>query len=785
MARPAGGRGTSSVSMDERLAAAQAALNAGRGGEAIAPLIALIEADPNQSTPIYRALLVQLYLAGRLDEGAVWGEAGVKRYPRDVDMLNVLGVVYRRLHRYPEALTTLEQAAKLAPNNAAVQSNRGNVLLDLDQGARAEGVFAKLVRNDPRNAEFVRQLGRALVKQGRREAAVSRFRQAVALNKGLIDAWMDMIGLENEQQRTAEAEAVIDKALVANPDNFRLLEARATVLRRSQQLRKAEAYLTDLLPRFPDAAWLHYQLGATIADYDRDRANVHLRRAVELEPTQLDYLMALIESLERTRSGDEGGNIEEAYQLTLKALTFKTTSPGHLKVLNEVLIRVCDFDSLEQLGDFKSLGRGWATTNRHTALLKQLAFVRGHEDRLELVEQHRIWGRLVEAKVAEMPIRRPPPRPADGRIRLGIMSSDLRRHPVAYFALPLFDHVDRARFDVYCYSFYEGQEDPLQAHIAKQVTAFRRMPDTASQAVAQAIADDQLDMLIELGGSTHMNKLDVMAFKPAPIQASWLGYPHSAGLSTIDYFVCDPFSKPSDPALLVETPLVMPHTWLALGRAVFADGHVMTEGLAEERNGFITFGTANNPHKYSRQVLAAWAQVLAAVPGSKFALVRPEGSSPTFRNNILAEFAAHGIAAERIVFNTIRGQHMPFYNDIDISLDPFPLTGGTTTTESLWMGVPVVSLRGEAFFERLSYSILSNAGLGDLVGADLDEYQAIAVKLAGDRERRRELRAGMRERLRTCPLGQTEAFARDFYDMLAKAVAEGPLQPPKGGNTRR
>jgi len=771
--------------MDERLAAAQAALTAGRGADAIAPLIALIEADPNQSTPIYRVLLTQLYLAGRLDEGATWGEASLKRYPRDVELLNLLGVIYRRLRRYPEALATLEQAAKLAPNNAAVQSNRGNVLLDLDQGARAEAVFAKLVRGDPRNAEYVRQLGRSLLKQGRRDAAISRFRQAVTLNKGLIDAWMDMIGLENDHQNTTAAEALLDKALVANPDNFRLLEARATVFRRAQQLRKAETYLTGLLARFPDAAWLHYQLGATIADYNRDQANVHLRRAVELDPSQLDYLMALIESLERTRSGDEGANIEEAYQLALRALAFKTTEPGHLKVLNEVLIRVCDFDGLQQLGDFKSLGRGWATTNRHTALLKQLAFVRGHEDRLELVEQHRIWGRLVEARVADIPIRRPPPRPSDGRIRLGLMSSDLRRHPVAYFALPLFDHVDRERFDVYCYSFYEGQEDPLQAHLAKQVTAFRWMPDTPTPTVAQAIADDQLDMLIELGGSTHMNKLDVMAFRPAPIQASWLGYPHSAGLSAIDYFVCDPYSKPTDPALLVEKPLVMPHSWLALGRGVFVDAHVMEEGLAEERNGFLTFGTANNPHKYNRQVLTAWARVLAAVPGSKFALVRPEGSSATFRRNILAEFAAHGIGEERIIFNTVRGLHMPFYNAMDISLDPFPLTGGTTTTESLWMGVPVVSMRGEAFFERLSYSILSNAGLGDLVGGDLDEYQAIAVKLAGDRDRRRELRAGMRERLKASPLGQTEAFARDFYEMIAQAVAAGPQQPLKGGNTRR
>jgi predicted O-linked N-acetylglucosamine transferase (SPINDLY family) len=493
--------------------------------------------------------------------------------------------------------------------------------------------------------------------------------------------------------------------------------------------------------------------------------------------------MPLIESLERTRTGDEGANIEEGYRLARRAITLGPTEPGHLKILNEVLIRVCDFTALEQLGDFKTLGRKWASSNRHAALLKQLAFVRGPQDRAELVEQHRIWGRQAEATAAKAPIRKVAPRPADGRIRLGFMSSDLCRHPVAYFTLPLFDHVDRERFDLYCYSFFEGEEDAVQAYITRQVTAFRWLRDTSTREVAQTIADDQLDMLIELGGSTHMNRLEVMAFRPARRQASWLGYPHSAGLSTIDHFICDPYSAPTDPSLLIEKPLMMPHSWLALGRAVFSDQTPMTEGLPEERNGFLTFGTANNPHKYSRAVLGAWARVLACVPGSRFAFVRPEGSSASFRTNVLAEFAKQGVGEERVVFHTVRGTHMRFYNDIDITLDPFPLTGGTTTTEALWMGVPVVSLRGEAFFERLSYSILSNAGLGDLVAGDLEEYQATALKLAGDRERRRDLRATLRERIRNSPLGRTEEFARDFYDMIAGAVA-GSAAGVRAGNTR-
>mgnify|MGYP001556731621 FL=1 len=378
---------------------------------------------------------------------------------------------------------------------------------------------------------------------------------------------------------------------------------------------------------------------------------------------------------------------------------------------------------------------------------------------------------LAPGVVAARTIRRPPPRPADGRIRLGFLSSDLRSHPVAYFALPLFDHLDRARFDVYCYSFYEGEEDPLQAHIAKQATAFRWMPDTASRDVAQTIADDQLDMLIELGGSTHMNRLDVMAYRAAPRQASWLGYPHSAGLSMIDYLVTDPYNTPPRRELLIERPLMMPKTWIALGRMVFSDSHVISPGLPEDRAGLITFGTANNPHKYNREMIEVWSQVPTETPGSRFLFIRPEGGTPTFRRNLLAEFERCGVDPERIVFSTIRGAHMPFYNEVDISLDTFPLTGGTTTTESLWMGVPVVSLIGEAFFERLSASILANSGLADLATEDKAEYVRIAVALAKDPARRRRLRENLREQIRSGPLGQTEQFAKDFYDLIARTVA--------------
>lgn len=763
--------------MSERLAAAQAALNAGRRDEAITHLEAAIAENAAQPAQVYRVLVVQLYQANRNEEGVAWSAKALERYPRDVEMWNTRGVLLRRLRRFPEAIAALDQALKLNPKLEAAQNNRGNVLIDMGDYARAEAVFSKLVRTFPRNGDYQRQLGRALLKQGKVESALMRLRQAVTVKKDQIDAWLDMSGHYNELNRADEADAVIEKALAANPDEPRLLEARAIIMRRAGQIRRADAYLSELLPRFPNAGWLHYQLGGAVSDYDRLRANVHFRRAVELDPGKLDYVLSLIESLERTRTGDEGANIEESYQLAKRVVAehAHALNAGHKKVLYEVFVRVCDFEAMEALGDFRSLGREWAEAGRHTALLKQLARVRSHADRLELVEQHRIWGRPVEARAASWPIVHPPARPADGKIRLGFMSSDLRNHPVGYFATPLFEHIDRERFEVYCYSFYQGQEDRLQAFITQQSKAFRWWPDISPRDAAQGIADDQLDMLIELGGSTHMNKIEVMAYKPARRQASWLGYPHSAGLSTIDYLVVDPYVMPETPDLLIEKPMRLSDAWYPLAPSSFRETQAIELSPPVAKNGYVTFGTANNPQKYTPVVIEAWAKVMQRCPGSKFLFIRPEGSSASFRKHLTDGFAAGGIAADRILFEPVRGAHLPHYNRCDITLDPFPQTGGTTTCESLWMGAPCVTLVGEAVFERLSYSVLMNLGLGDLCAWTIEEYVDVAVRLAHDPARIAALRAGLRERMRNSPLGDTAAWARDFYAAVARTLAAEPV----------
>jgi predicted O-linked N-acetylglucosamine transferase (SPINDLY family) len=267
-----------------------------------------------------------------------------------------------------------------------------------------------------------------------------------------------------------------------------------------------------------------------------------------------------------------------------------------------------------------------------------------------------------------------------------------------------------------------------------------------------------------------MNRPEIMAYRPAAVQASWVGYPHSTGLSTVDYIVVDPFILPADGELLVEKPLCLAHTWVVLSQPGFADEPIAST-LPEARAGHLTFGTMNNPYKYSPAMLDTWAEIMRAAPGSRLRFVRPEGGVAAFRDNLSRFFEARGVEPDRLQFNAVRGAHLKHYNAIDISLDTFPHTGGTTTCETLWMGVPVVSLVGPAFFERMSFSNLSNAGLSDLCASTREDYVATAVALAADRPRRQHLRDHLRQQIGRLPLGRPLDFVADFYGATERALS--------------
>ena len=713
-----------------------------------------------------------LSAAGRAAEAVeVAGAARAKR-PKEFALANLHGVLLKRAGRLAEAIPALEAARKLDPRSVSPWQNLGNVHDLLHQYREAAAAFQGGLRLAPRDPELLRLHGRALRRAGDLAQALPTLERAFAAAPRSRDTVAELLGLLLDLDAVDRGGEFLARARQADPAAAAFHDAlEARIALRQGRIAEAQALLARSVAADPRDPATHLLLARTHGDADRAASNAILRAGLAANPGNPVLMAELVDSLSRSRHGDEAAHLEEAYAIACRMPPATVEGRDLSRPLRTVFQRCLDLDRLEANGSLASLAPRWVAEGMLSALHYELGNVASLDDRIRIVEWHRQWGRAQSARIRPAP---PLPMPAldTGRKRrIGFMSSDLRSHPVSYFALPLLEGYDRDRFEVFCYSFYERDRDAVQARIEGCVTGFRWWPRRPDAEVAAGIAADGLDLLFELGGTTAMNKLAVMAARPARIGASWLGYPHSGGFEQIDYILTDPYIRPEDPQLLIEQPFEMPASWVALGPLGFHDTPI-EPGLPEERSGHLTFGTMNNPYKFTRATLDAWAGCLRAVPGSRFVFVRPEGRAPAFIANARAAFAARGVEPDRIEFIGIRGDHLRHYNSIDIALDTFPHTGGTTTCETLWMGVPVVAMIGPGFPERLSYSNLSNAGLGEFAVRTPEDYIATATALAEDRARRRLLREGLRGMIRANPLGQVERFVADFYAKVDQVVRQ-------------
>jgi len=712
---------------------------------------------------------VALMESGQLDTALKITRWFLGHQGNDFSFITLHGVILKRQGLFKEAIAEFEKAAAIEPENPAPWMNMGNTYMSLHEDLVAADMYREAAKRKPDEHECIRLIGRALQSAGQYIEATAYFQQAMALKPLFSNAIADYARNLALLEKVEDGVAVLDSALVEAPNDVLLLEAKGWILKKDGQMDAARSVYETLTRTSPANVEGWVGLGHTFDGTDREKANACYRRAADVDGRSLRTLWLLSDSLNNSRYGREGDHIQEAYTIACEMVE---KYPTHLMECSEdlkaILLRCIDYDRFAKLGDVKESRDYWLRKERIAAFHYELSRTKTMDDRLEMVRYHREWGEKVDAKAAITPIKHPIPIKHD-KIRVGFMSSDLRAHPVAYFALPLFEYYDKSKFEVFCYSFYTREADHLQKRITGLADHFRWWPNKSNFDIAQGIADDRLDIIFELGGTTVMNRLQVMAYRPAPVQVSWLGYPHSSGLGSIDYIVVDPYLKPSDERLLIEKPFELPETWVSLGDAGFRD-YPINPVIPEDRKGHITFGTMNNPYKYTRELIATWAAIMNRVPHSRFMFVRPEGDVPAFRANMESEFLKHGIIAERIQYVAVRSKHMPFYNEIDIALDSFPHVGGTTTCETLWMGVPVVTLVGPAFYERLSYTNLNNAGLGDLCAFTQGEYMEKALALVADKPRRIHLRLNLRSQLGQNPLGQPERFARNFYKKVEEVL---------------
>ena len=548
----------------------------------------------------------------------------------------------------------------------------------------------------------------------------------------------------------AAAVSALNRLLVDDPENAEALYLLALCANLAGRPDEAERLLEVAHAAAPDSPVIAHSLGALTVVRDPNRAFDLFQRAISAQP---DFAPALTALGNLYRGKGLLGAAREQYERALAADPSLVEVETNLGAILHDQFRhreaLTHHDRALSLSSSSAMARSNKLLGLHYS---------DHVSRRDLFTLHQEIGAAIEAD-AEQPETgafRARDRDPDRRLRIGYLSPDFRSHPVGWFFLALAASHDPDAVDVFCYSLL-AQVDEQTRRIQ---AACHRWTDVSSMTDAQTVRTirrDGIDILVDLTGHTAGNRLSVFAARPAPVQVTWLGYPDTTGLACMDYRISDAAADPED-SLATETLVRLDGGFLCYRPPVsLAIDKARPDGAG------IRFGSFNNLAKLNDSVVACWADILNRVPGSCLILKSRSLIDPETVARCRSVFAEHGVDPARLDLRertVTLAESFTAYNEVDIALDPFPYNGTTTTFDALWMGTPVIALAGDRHSGRVGVSILTHAGLGDLIAETPERYADLAAALAADGGRRSRLAAGLRQRLEASPLMDANGFAR-------------------------
>lgn len=585
--------------------------------------------------------------------------------------------------------------------------------------------------------------------------------------------------------RVAEAEQAVRKALQADPQHVDSLHLLGVIAGYVGQPQASLALFDEALALRPDFASAHANRGVALMALGRREEGVEsFRRAVELDPQHVHGWHGLGNALgaQNDLVGAEAAfrkvlTLNPSYHEARNNLGQALQRQGRLDEAVEAFRETLDQTPQSAMVAY-NLGVALQLSGRpaealplyRRALALQPDYIKAHSNVLltlnylpevsaeTLLQEHKAFD--AQQTWRSMPLRPSWPNVKDPerRLRIGYVSGDFHIHPVGHYLVGPLEQHDRASFEVVCYS-NDSQEDYVTARVAHATDHWRDISAMTDERAAGLIRHDEIDILVDLSGHTDKNRPLLFARRPAPVQVSWLGYPGTTGMSAIDYLVMDACTMPPDADWAVEAVVRLPH-----GRFCYSPPPYTPEVSAPSArpNDGVNFGSFNNIGKIGPGVARLWARVLDAVPGSRLILKWKEFDQPKSRQLIADAFAAAGVGPDRLELRQGSAHREMFaeYADIDVALDPFPFGGGLTSSEALWMGVPVVTLPQDRVVSRQTLAFLRGIGLEELAAGSEDDYVRIAVALAADPARRAELRQTLRPRMAASPMNDPKVFAR-------------------------
>lgn len=639
--------------------------------------------------------------------------------PDHAGALHYLGVLAHQQGRNDVAIDLIRRAIALSPHLSEAHNNLGLALKEIGRVDDAVAAFRRALALRPNYPSAFCNLGIALQCQGQVSEAISAFGCAVALQPNYAEAYNNLGIALGEEMRMDEAITAYRRAISLRPRYAQAHNNLGNVLREGGRLDAAISAYRRAIAAEPQMAEAHFNLGNTLKDAKQlDESILAYKQAIALEPGSVEAYNNLAAAL-----CDEG-QLDAAFSAYRQAIALRPDSP----------------QSHSNLACFLHF---------HPAI-----------DAREIAEELRSWNRR-HAEPLRALIRPHFNDASPGRrLRIGYVSPDFRDHTVGYNLLPLFRQHDRDTFEITCYAEV-ARPDAITSEFRQHADRWRDIVGRTDDQVASQVREDGIDILVDLTLHTANNRLLVFARKPAPVQVTFAAYPGSTGLATIDYRLSDPYLDPPgmDESVYSEKTIRLPDSFWCYDP--HAEPQIPINALPALASGAATFGCLNSFYKINDRVLDSWAAVMRGAAGSRLVLLAPQGSH---RNRTVDYMARAGIEPQRIEFvpRQPRQSYLQGYHRIDLGLDSFPYNGHTTSLDSFWMGVPVVTLMGQTVVSRAGFCLLSNLRMEELVARTPDQFVAIATALGKDLQRLQALRSTLRKRMEQSPLMDAPRFARNI-----------------------
>ncbi|RDU96829.1 tetratricopeptide repeat protein [Trinickia dinghuensis] len=710
-----------------RLGEVQILVSLGRLDTAVQACLRLLGDEPDSADGWF-ALAQALEASRQWSDAAQAYEALLEREPAHADALNNLGNCRRQLGQWQAAQAAYRLALAARPGFASAMTNLGTLLQSQGSLGDAIELLRKAVAVEPLAATHHANLGVALAACRRFGEAADVLTRARALDALSADIAYNLGTVLHALGRHADAAAQYEAAVALAPAHADALNNLGIVRKELGAFAAAaQAFETALRAR-PTFVAAHNNAGSLARTLGRmDEAETHYRAALALQTDRAcaEAGMAAQRSATYNNLGNvlkDTGALDEAVECYRHAIA-------------------CDAGNLV------------AHCNLAYALTFQL------DDGYAILAECRRLAEHHEAPFIRVPVAHANARVPDKRLRIGYVSADFRDHCQSLFTMPLFAHHDHDAYEIVCYSSVE-RADAMTDRLAAHADRWRNVREFDDARLAEAIREDGIDVLVDLTMHMADGRPLLFARRPAPVQAAWLAYPGTTGSRAIGYRLTDPWLDPIDDTgqddRYSERSIRLPDSFWCYDP--LSDEPAAIE-LPAARAGRLTFGCLNNPCKLTNRTIRLWARVLEATPGSRLALMAPQGRA---RERLLARLAAQGIDTARVECEPFRprAEYLRTYREIDLALDTFPYNGHTTSLDALWMGVPVVTRVGTTPAGRGGLSQLSNLGLQALAAHTDDDYVNIATALAADLDALAALRAELRPRMQCSPLMDGERFAR-------------------------